>query len=92
MTRVAITGHRGLPSDTTALVEAELRSQISARADGELVGVSCIADGPDSLFASAVLEAGGSLLVVVRRRGCTGTACHVNIIVCMTNYIRPQQK
>ncbi len=68
MTRVAITGHRGLPPDTTVLVQAELRSNVSARADGELVGVSCIADGPDSLFASAVLDVGGSLIVVVPAR------------------------
>lgn len=68
MTRIAITGHRGLPAQTTALVDAELRAEIARHADGKLIGVSCIADGPDSLFARAVLEFGGALVVVVPAR------------------------
>ncbi|WP_067466681.1 hypothetical protein [Nocardia amamiensis] len=68
MTRVAITGHRGLPPDATALVETALRSEVAKRASSELVAVSCIADGPDSLFARAVLDLGGSLIVVVPAR------------------------
>ncbi|GAB3433628.1 hypothetical protein [Actinophytocola sediminis] len=66
MTRLAITGHRGLSEKTTALVDAALRSEISKRAsDGPLVGLSCIADGADALFASAVLDNGGALHVIV---------------------------
>ncbi|MFI9504620.1 hypothetical protein [Nocardia sp. NPDC052566] len=38
------------------------------RAGGELIGMSCIADGPDSLFARAVLDLGGCLIVVVPAR------------------------
>src|SRR5262245_6849186 len=68
MTRIAITGHRGLPVQATALVDAQLRAEIDRRADGELIGVSCIADGPDSVFARAVLEHGGSLVGVVPAR------------------------
>lgn len=64
MTRIAITGHRGLPGPTLALVEAALRDVVARRGD-ELVAVSCLADGPDSLFADAVLDAGGRLEVVI---------------------------
>ncbi len=65
MTRLAITGHRGLPQVTERLVEAALRAEVGRYAGGELVGLSCLADGADTLFAHAVLDAGGSLTVVV---------------------------
>lgn len=66
MTRLAVTGHRGLSEKTTALVDAALRSEISQRAkDGTLIGLSCIADGADALFARGVLDNGGELHVVV---------------------------
>lgn len=66
MTHLAITGHRGLSEKTTALVDAALRSEISKRAeDGSLVGLSCLADGADALFARAILDHGGTLDVVV---------------------------
>ncbi|WP_174564466.1 hypothetical protein [Nocardia inohanensis] len=65
MTRIAITGHRGLPAPTLASIDAALRAEVSGRDTGDLVGVSCLADGPDSLFASAVLDAGGRLEVVI---------------------------
>ncbi len=65
MTRLAITGHRGLPQTTERLVESALRAEVSRHAAGELVGLSCLADGADTLFADAVLNAGGSLVVVV---------------------------
>lgn len=65
MTRLAITGHRGLPKDTELLVAQALRVEINRHVNENLVGVSAIADGADSLFATAVLDAGGSLVVVV---------------------------
>ncbi|MFI1911882.1 hypothetical protein [Nocardia sp. NPDC020380] len=73
MTRVAITGHRGLPSPTLTLVEHALRIEVALRLlpDGSgvpLIGVSCLADGPDSLFARAILDAGGQLIAVVPAR------------------------
>lgn len=65
MTRLAITGHRGLPDESARLVEDGLRREV-ARHDGTaLVGYSCLADGADMLFAQAVLDRGGSLIVVV---------------------------
>lgn len=63
MTTLAVTGHRGLPDDTMRLVEAALRAEVGRH--GSLVGVSCLADGADQLFAEAVVDAEGSLVVVV---------------------------
>jgi hypothetical protein len=68
MTRLAITGHRGLSRSTSALVAAALRGEIDKRMDGNLVGLSCIADGADTLFARAVLDHGGALHVIVPAR------------------------
>jgi hypothetical protein len=69
MTRLAVTGHRGLSEKTAALVDAALRSEISKRAEaGALVGLSCIADGADTLFARAILDRGGTLHVIVPAR------------------------
>lgn len=71
MTSVAITGHRGLAADTLALVDRALRWEAALRirpGESELIGVSCLADGPDSLFAQAVLDAGGRLIAVVPAR------------------------
>ena len=65
MTRLAITGHRELSESTERIVDAALRAEVTKHATGELVGLSCIADGADALFAQAVLDAGGSLVVVV---------------------------
>lgn len=65
MTRLAVTGHRGLSEKTTALVDAALRSEIRKHAAGPLIGLSCIADGADALFARAILDHGGALHVVV---------------------------
>ncbi|MBB1246850.1 hypothetical protein GL263_25345 [Streptomyces durbertensis] len=47
------------------MVRAELGALLAPYASDGLVGLSCIAKGADSLFAEAVLEAGGRLVVVV---------------------------
>ena len=65
MTRLAITGHRGLPEHTERLVDKALRAEIARHGDGELIGLSAIADGADTLFAQAVLDRGGSLVVII---------------------------
>lgn len=64
VTRLACSGHRGLPRHTERIVEDELRGELARRADS-LVGLSCLADGTDTLFARALLDAGGRLIVVV---------------------------
>jgi hypothetical protein len=65
MIRLAVTGHRGLPDATAELVDAALRAEIGNRADTDLVGLSCLADGADALFAQAILDHGGALHVIV---------------------------
>ncbi|GGS14266.1 hypothetical protein GCM10010236_80560 [Streptomyces eurythermus] len=53
--RVGITGHRGLSTLVEEQVRALLADQVSQYDPAQLVGVSCIADGPDSWFAETVL-------------------------------------
>jgi hypothetical protein len=57
-----------LSEQTVPLVRGALRELLAGYAGSELVGVSCIAAGADSLFAEAVLEAGGALVAVVPSR------------------------
>lgn len=63
-TRLAVTGHRGLPADTAELIDAALRAFIGSQ-DPPPSGITCLADGADQLFARAILDAGGSLHVIV---------------------------
>ncbi|MEV0186502.1 hypothetical protein AB0I54_46000 [Streptomyces sp. NPDC050625] len=63
--RVGITGHRGLNNDVETQVRALLADAVKKYDPADLVGVSCIADGPDSWFAETVLAHGGRIEVVV---------------------------
>ncbi|MFJ7998868.1 hypothetical protein ACIQ7D_17230 [Streptomyces sp. NPDC096310] len=63
--RVGITGHRGLPPAVELQVKALLTQRAAAFDASDLVGVSCIADGPDAWWAQAVLAVGGRLEVVI---------------------------
>jgi hypothetical protein len=64
--RLAVTGHRGLPSATEELVDHAIRDQLARDgASPGLAGISCLADGADQIFARAVLNAGGHLEVIV---------------------------
>ncbi|WP_416971872.1 hypothetical protein [Streptomyces sp. 4F14] len=66
MTTIAVTGHMDLTEASVPLVRDALGELLKGYTDGgELVGVSCIAKGADSLFAEAVLALGGRLVVVV---------------------------
>jgi hypothetical protein len=47
--RIGITAHRGLPDLTTKLVTAALHDALDDLANGDIVGVSLLADGPDSV-------------------------------------------
>ncbi|MGW6454453.1 hypothetical protein ACWF94_00755 [Streptomyces sp. NPDC055078] len=64
MTTLAVTGHMDLTDDSVPLVRAALAELLQPYGP-DLVGVSCIAAGSDSLFAEAVLDAGGRLVVVI---------------------------
>lgn len=65
VTTLAVTGHMDLTDDTRGLVRTALAELIARYGASDVVGVSCIAAGADSLFADAVLDAGGSLIAVV---------------------------
>jgi len=65
MTTIAVTGHMDLTDESVPLVRAELDKVLASYEPSGLVGVSCIAKGSDSLFAEAILAAGGSLVVVI---------------------------
>jgi len=66
MTTIAVTGHMDVSDASIPLVRVALDELLARYADdGRLVGVSCIAKGADTLFAEAVLAAGGRLMVVV---------------------------
>jgi hypothetical protein len=62
--RIGITGHRGLPPETTNLVTTAIRDVLK-ELPVDVVGVTMLADGPDSMFAEEVLDQGGQLEVVV---------------------------
>lgn len=65
MTTIAVTGHMDLTEESVPRVRAALDDLLKAYEAADLVGVSCIAAGSDSLFAEAVLTAGGRLVVVL---------------------------
>ncbi|MFI9554260.1 hypothetical protein [Nonomuraea endophytica] len=65
--RIGVTGHMNLTAATVSLVAEALRVHLADKGQ-DLTGVSCIARGADSLFAVAVLTAGGDLEVVIPSR------------------------
>ncbi|MDT0302720.1 hypothetical protein [Streptomonospora wellingtoniae] len=68
MRRLAITGHRGLSEALEREVDSCLRQHLGGLAP-RLTGLSCLADGADTLFARAVVDAGGVLEAVVPAEG-----------------------
>ena len=66
MTTIAVTGHMDLAEGSVPLIRDALHETLKPyAAEGDLVGVSCIAKGSDTLFAEVVLELGGRLVVVI---------------------------
>ncbi|WP_301124454.1 hypothetical protein [Streptomyces cacaoi] len=63
--RLGITGHRGLSAQVERAVRDAFDDELRKYDPAELLGVSCIADGPDAWFAEAVLDSGGRIEVVV---------------------------
>ncbi|MEN8655138.1 hypothetical protein ABCR94_32280 [Streptomyces sp. 21So2-11] len=64
MVTLAVTGHMDLTDGSVPLVRAALREVLLSYRE-DLVGISCIAAGADSLFAEAIVEAGGRLVAVL---------------------------
>ena len=65
MHRIGITGHRQFDEPTSRLIREALHRVIAAYQSHDLVGVTCLAEGSDTLFAEAVAGRGGRLEVVV---------------------------
>lgn len=63
--RLGITGHRGLSLEVETQVRDELTKLVVDCQTEDLVGISCIADGPNAWPAQAVLTHGGRLEVVI---------------------------
>ena len=85
---VAVTGHRGFDERTSRLVDDALRKHLASVAPGELVGISCLADGADQLFARAVVDAAGRLIVVVpaaQYRAGLPESCHAEYDALMAS-------
>jgi hypothetical protein len=61
-----VTGHTNITEETAVLVGEQIAHRLANVPD--LVGVSCIARGADSVFAEAVLDAGGQLKAVLPSR------------------------
>ncbi|MGW4720733.1 hypothetical protein [Nocardia sp. NPDC004260] len=68
MVRIGVTGHMNITEATASLVYDAVRALLDEHDPRELVGVSCVARGSDSVFAQAVLDAGGRLEVVLPSR------------------------
>jgi hypothetical protein len=60
MPRIAITGHRGLRLETARLIAAAIGKAL-ARVREPVVGLTCLADGSDQIFAQAVIENRGDI-------------------------------
>lgn len=65
MTRIAISGHRGLPPEVEALVDQQIRTELTFYDPATLTGITCLADGADQIFARAICDHGATLEVVV---------------------------
>jgi hypothetical protein len=63
MPRIAISGHRGLPAHVQQLVDQAIRAALAGL--DAVTGLSCLADGPDQIFARAVLDHGGQIEAVI---------------------------
>jgi len=64
MPHIGVTGHMDLTTPTQALVDAAIRELLAKERSG-LTGITCLARGADQIFARAVLDLGGALIVVL---------------------------
>jgi len=65
LARFGVTGHMNLTAESMPLVYQALRVALAPYAGDELIGISCIARGADSIFAQVVLDLGGELEVLL---------------------------
>lgn len=65
---IGITGHLNLTEETQALVADDIRELLRRHPSSELVGISCLARGADTIFAEIVVDLGGKLGVILPAR------------------------
>ena len=65
MTRIGCTGHQSLSPTTRRDVAAAIANILAAEVDGDLTGLTSLAEGADQIFALAVLAAGGRLHAII---------------------------
>lgn len=63
--RIGISGHMDLTPHTAQLVGDAIEAVLAGYRDLDVVGVTCLAPGADTIFAEAVLRRGGELEVIV---------------------------
>lgn len=64
VTRLALSGHCGLPPDVSVRMDRELADAVREHAEvSPIVGVTCPAEGPDTMFARHLLDTGGEPVV-----------------------------
>ncbi|RKS09522.1 hypothetical protein DFP74_5261 [Nocardiopsis sp. Huas11] len=68
MIRIGITGHRGLAPGLDSTIADMIAAHLAPH-ESDLVGLSCLADGADTVFAEAVLAAGAALEAVIPAAG-----------------------
>jgi hypothetical protein len=64
MPSVGVTGHMDLTPPTETIVDAAIRDLLAQDRNG-LTGITCLAKGADQIFARAVLDLGGTIIVVL---------------------------
>lgn len=65
MVKIGITGHTNLAHDSQVIVSTAINAALASYNSNEVTGISCLAPGADSIFATAVLDFGGKLEVVL---------------------------
>jgi hypothetical protein len=65
VTTIGVTGHMNLTPSTVILIREGIRRALVPYPVAELIGVSCVAAGADTIFAEVVLELGGALQVIL---------------------------
>lgn len=68
MKRIGCTGHQILSAATRRDVAKAVAAEIAGAEGENLLGLTCLAEGADQVFAFATLAAGGQLHVVVPSR------------------------
>jgi hypothetical protein len=63
--RIGVTGHADLGQPAEQMVRQALAEALRPYAGPDLIGISCLCRGVDQIFARAVIEASGTLEVIL---------------------------